>query len=197
MTLYQNTTTKMRSIIGILLILAFSCRGFSNRSLINYSLSLTALVDSLGISTSDIYIFIDKSDYILSIMVDSLIVKQYPVVLGGNPVDDKRMQGDQCTPEGQFSVRAKYPHRSRDKFIWIDYPNEDSWKKFNKDNSEGKIPADASIGGAIVIHGVPLKADEIINLGINWTLGCISLKNDDINDLYPFIEKGSLVIIQT
>ena len=119
-------TTIMRAIIGILLILAFSCRGFSNRILINYSISLTALVDSLGISKSDIYIFIDKSDYILSIMVDSLTLKQYPVVLGGNPVDDKRMQGDQCTPEGQFSVRAKYPHSSWDKFIWIDYPNKDS-----------------------------------------------------------------------
>ena len=33
-------------------------------------------------------------------MVDSLDFNQYPIVPGGNPVDDKRMQGDQCAPEG-------------------------------------------------------------------------------------------------
>ena len=30
-------------------------------------------------------------------MIDTVVLKQY---LGVNPVDDKRMQGDQCTPEG-------------------------------------------------------------------------------------------------
>ena len=129
-------------------------------------------------------------------MLDSQVIKQYPVVLGENPVDDKRMQGDHCTPEGQFKVRTKYPHQSWEKFIWIDYPNDASMKKFNAAKASGDIPEDASIGGEIGIHGVPGNSDEIISLGINWTLGCISLKNEDINDFYPYIKEGSLVHIQ-
>jgi len=125
-----------------------------------------------------------------------MILKQYPIVLGGNPVDDKLRQGDQCTPEGEFLVRAKYPHRSWDKFIWIDYPNENSWIKHKQAKQEGTIKEYEKIGGEIGIHGVPNGTDEIIDLGMNWTLGCISLKNRDINDFYPFIKKGTPVIIQ-
>ena len=186
----------MRLYFACLLMLISGCRVYSKSELINYDLPLEAVLDSLGLDVEDISIHIDKSDYILSIRIDSLLVKQYPVVLGGNPVDDKRMQGDQCTPEGQFKVRTKYPHRSWDKFIWIDYPNDDSRRKFNAAKAAGDIPQDASIGGEIGIHGVPGDSDEIITLGINWTLGCISLKNEDINDFYPYIKEGSLVFIQ-
>ena len=186
----------MRTLIACLVILVSGCRGYSKDDLINCKLPLSSLIDSLELSIPELYIHIDKSDFILSIMADSQVVKQYPIVLGGNPVDDKKMQGDQCTPEGKFSVRTKYPHRSWEKFIWIDYPNDDSWKKFNAAKASGNIPEDASIGGEIGIHGVPGDADEIIAMGINWTLGCISLKNEDINDFYPYIIKGSLVHIQ-
>lgn len=29
----------------------------------------------------------------------------------------------------------------------------------------------------------------------NWTLGCVSLKNKDVNEIYQFLESGSLVEI--
>lgn len=170
--------------------------GQSQDVLKNYSLNLEGLLDSLAIPEDRIHIAVDKSEYILSIMADTLVIKQYPVVFGSNPVDDKLRQGDQCTPEGRFKVRTKYPHRSWDKFIWIDYPNEDSWAKHNRAKRDGIIEESASIGGEIGIHGVPRETDEIIDLGLNWTLGCISLKNKDINDFYSYIHTGTLVIIE-
>lgn len=39
---------------------------------------------------------------------------------------DKLMQRDKCTPEGIFSIRDKYPHNMWCRFMWIDYPSEDS-----------------------------------------------------------------------
>ena len=186
----------MRQFCYLLLFLALSCQGYSNPDLVNYSKPLETLLDSLDISPSELHLFIDKTDYVLSVMQASCVIKQYPVVLGGNPTDDKLMQGDQCTPEGRFSILSKYPHRTWEKFIWIDYPNQDSWKKHNAAKSGGMIPEDASIGGEIGIHGVPEFGEDAIALGINWTLGCISLRNDDINDFYRFIDKGTLVIIQ-
>jgi murein L,D-transpeptidase YafK len=150
----------------------------------------------LNFETGIIYIRVDKSDFILSVMADTLIVKQYPVVLGGNPVDDKLRQGDMCTPEGEFMVKAKYPYKSWDKFIWINYPTEKSWEKHRKAKLEGFVKEYDKIGGEIGIHGVPKGTDEIIDLGMNWTLGCISLKNKDINDFYHIISTGTVVIIQ-
>jgi hypothetical protein len=93
-------------------------------------------------------------------------------------------------------VHTKYPHRSWDKFIWINYPTEDSWKKHRQAKRDGIIDQSAKIGGEIGIHGVPAGTDNLIDLRMNWTLGCISLKNNDINDFYPFIKAGTAVIIE-
>jgi murein L,D-transpeptidase YafK len=82
-------------------------------------LSLTELLDSLSINHSEIFLFIDKSEYTLSVKYQDRSIRSYPVVFGGNPIDDKRMEGDQCTPEGKFKVRAKYPHKDWSKFVWL------------------------------------------------------------------------------
>jgi len=179
-----------------LLLLLTCCNGFSSRDLFNYSLSLHGIVDSLNIEPGRISLHVDKSDFVLSVMADTMILKQYPIVLGENPVDDKLRQRDQCTPEGEFKVKAKYPHKSWDIFIWIDYPHEQSREKLRRAKQEGTIEEHEKIGDEIGIHGVPNGTDEIIDFGMNWTLECISLKNKDINDFYPFIKKGTPVIIQ-
>ncbi len=57
-------------------------------------------MDSLNLEPGLIYLHIDKSDFVLTVMADTIILKQYPVVLGGNPEEDKLRQGDLCTPEG-------------------------------------------------------------------------------------------------
>jgi murein L,D-transpeptidase YafK len=187
----------MKALHATLLIVVLSCScGHSQRSLKNYSANLGDLLDSLSVDPSGIHIHIDKGDYRLSVVSDTFIIKQYPVVFGGNPVDDKLRQGDMCTPEGRFKVITKYPHRSWDKFIWLDYPTEDSWRKHRQAKREGIINQSARIGGEIGIHGVPKGTDNMIDIRMNWTLGCISLKNKDVNDFYPYIRKGTVVTIE-
>jgi lipoprotein-anchoring transpeptidase ErfK/SrfK len=58
------------------------------------------------------------------------------------------------------------------------------------------IPQDAKIGGEIGIHGVPEGFDKLIDLKFNWTLGCVSLKNKDVDDIYPYITEHTEIIIQ-
>ena len=41
-------------------------------------------------------------------------LKTYSVVLGNDPYNDKLCQGDTCTPEGVYRIRAKYPHSKWD-----------------------------------------------------------------------------------
>jgi len=164
---------------------------------LNYTLSASKLIDSLAIKKSDLSINIDKSEYKLKLVSKANVIKEYPVVFGTNPVDDKLMEGDRSTPEGTFKIRDHYPHASWSKFIWIDYPTKDSWKKHNEAKQNNKIPQNATIGGEVGIHGVPKGKDALIDKKVNWTWGCISLKNKDINDLYKVVFKGMTIIIES
>ena len=120
-------------------------------------------------------------------------LKTYPVVLGNDPYNDKLCQGDTCTPEGVYHVRAKYPHSRWDYFIWLDYPNTKNWLKFARAKEAGKLPEDADIGGDVGIHGTE---DPGRNLsGLNWTKGCISLMNKDLDEIYPLVNDKTLVVI--
>lgn len=138
---------------------------------------------------------ISKSANTLSVYRGSQLIKSYPVVFGFNPKDDKLREGDGCTPEGKFKVKAMYPHAKWSKFLWIDYPNAESVKKHEQAEKKGVIPANSPIGGSIGIHGVPAGLNILIDLHQNWTLGCISLKNRDVDELYQFAYPGMLVEI--
>jgi murein L,D-transpeptidase YafK len=120
-------------------------------------------------------------------------LKTFPVVLGNDPYNDKLCQGDTCTPEGVYRVRAKYPHPKWDWFIWLDYPNTQNWLKFSRAKKAGKIPPDANIGGQVGIHGTEDPFKNII--GQNWTKGCISLLNKDLDEIYPLVNRKTLVVI--
>jgi len=163
---------------------------------VNANVALTQLMEEKALEKKDIRIEISKSDYTLYLMHDSEIVKSYPVVLGPDPVNDKFVEGDGCTPEGVFGIRDKYPHKKWCRFIWLDYPNEQSWKKHKMAEKEGTIPRDSEIGGEVGIHGVPEGRDDLIDKGTNWTLGCISLKNNDIIELYKFIDRDMKIYIR-
>ena len=185
----------MKHLIAFILILTCSCNA-SNTHYKNYQESLSDLLQQMQIETGQISILIDKSDYKLTVMKDTLIVKEYPVVFGGNPVDDKHRQGDQCTPEGAFKMISKYPHKNWSKFIWINYPTPESWNKHNQAKVDETIPANSKIGGEIGIHGVPYGCDYLIDNRQNWTLGCIALKNVDVDELYPFILETTVIRIK-
>ena len=182
-------------LINIIFSLSLSSCAFNQNHYLNYEIPLKTLIDSFAIKKSSLHVLIDKSEYKLVIFSDTTIIKEYPVVFGGNPTSDKLMEGDQCTPEGIFYMVSKYPHKDWSKFIWINYPTNDSWKKHNNAIQDGIIPKDAKIGGEIGIHGVPNGMDKSIDLKYNWTLGCISLKNKDVDEIYPYITEETKIVI--
>jgi murein L,D-transpeptidase YafK len=162
----------------------------------NENIPIQKLLDSLNIKVSSLHIEIEKLNYRLGVYSDTILLKSYPVVFGSNPEDDKLKRGDSCTPEGEFKIRSKYPHAKWSKFIWIDYPNESSWKKHNDAKQKGLIAANADPGGEIGIHGVPEGADYAIDYRQNWTLGCISMKNKHVDEVYPIFHKDIIVEIR-
>ena len=163
--------------------------------LLNYNRPLQDIIGAAAIDKTKVSILIEKSHYRLTVYYDGEAVKSYPVVFGGNPVGDKYREGDRRTPEGLFKVRDLYPHESWSKFIWLDYPNQESWRKHLQAKRDGTINWGDRIGGEIGIHGVPDNGDYLIDQRQNWTLGCISLKNKDVDEIYQVLQQNTWVEI--
>ena len=143
-----------------------------------------------------ISIVIDKSDYELSIYDEKGWYATFPVVFGNNSLADKKMEGDKNTPEGSFKIINKRKHEKWARFLGIDYPNQESREKFKRRKQRGEIPASASIGGAIGIHGTWPNEDFVVDRYKNWTLGCISMKRKHVEEIYNFTPIGTPVVIR-
>ncbi len=164
--------------------------GFLNRDAI-----LTDLLNTETPNKQNISVLIEKAKYRLTVYYDRKPIKSYPIVLGSAPTGDKLREGDRKTPEGIFRIRDLYPHDSWSKFMWLDYPNKDSWRKHLQAKRTGKLDMTATIGGEVGIHGVPDGQDAWVDAQQNWTWGCPSLKNKDIDELYSVAQVGTIVEI--
>lgn len=148
---------------------------------------LASIIDSLKLDAKSIGFKVHKSKRRFEVVAQGHVLKSYPCVLGEVPVGDKYHQGDRRTPEGSFTFRSKRVHAQWHKFIWVDYPNAESWKRYNERKAKGLIPRGKDIGGEIGIHGVPEGMDHWIDTGADWTWGCIALRNADVDEIYPYI----------
>ena len=146
--------------------------------------------------TGTVYLLIDKSDYELKMYDDEGWYATYPVVFGNKNLDDKYMEGDKRTPEGTFKIINKRPHDKWHRMLMLDYPTKESWDKFNSRKAKGVIPKSAKIGGGIAIHGTWPNDNIVVDGFTNWTNGCIALKNEDLDEVSPYLPVGTKVIIQ-
>lgn len=153
-------------------------------------------LDPHDIDRDKVFLLIDKTNYRLYLYEDTKLLKTYKVVFGSNDLSDKRMQGDKKTPEGTFHIIDKRIDSRWSRFILLDYPNKESIEKFNSRKSHGQIPKNAKIGGGIGIHGSRPRVQLGVDLRINWTDGCIGMKNADVDELYSIIKDGTPVVIR-
>jgi lipoprotein-anchoring transpeptidase ErfK/SrfK len=144
------------------------------------------------------WILVRKTKRVLLLYEGHQVVKSYPVVLGKDPRWAKLHQGDHRTPEGEYHISKKYFHPFWSRFMMIDYPtplNEEiyAWSRA-KGLLQGRGRGVPGIGGAIGIHGTE---DESLNRKrINWTEGCVSLSNKDVDELYDLVPVGTRVVIE-
>lgn len=142
------------------------------------------------------YIVIDKRKYELSVYDAQGWYATYPVVFGNKSLDDKKMEGDRNTPEGEFKINQKNPHAKWDRFMGLNYPTAESMARFAARKQRGEIPANARPGGGVGIHGTWPGEDYVVDKFENWTNGCISLKRSDVEDLYNYVPMGTPVTIR-
>lgn len=142
------------------------------------------------------YIIISKKSYELKVYDDKGWYATYPCVFGSSDFRDKYMEGDKRTPEGNFRIIVKRNDSKWKYELLLNYPNEDSYRKFNERKADGVIPGNARIGGGIAIHATRPQEEWTVDYYQNWTDGCVSLKYTEAADLYSYIPVGTPVTIE-
>jgi hypothetical protein len=135
-------------------------------------------------------IVIYKEKNLLALYDNGREVRTYRADMGRNNLQPKIRANDYATPEGRYAItRKKDVGNSRyHRALLLDYPNEQDRERFARAKRRGELPASASIGAMIEIHGEGGK-------GVNWTRGCIALSNTDMDDLFRRAGIGTPVAI--
>jgi len=142
-------------------------------------------------------IVVDKVARELVLYRNGRAVLSYRVVLGRNP-GRKRFEGDRRTPSGLYQITDKRPSEKYHWFMEISYPNDEDRERYQAALSKGLIAASfgpldpPSLGGRVGIHGT--DKEDFNKLGIDWTFGCISLANRDVEELYAEVSEGTPVL---
>ncbi|CAM3108340.1 murein L,D-transpeptidase family protein [Shewanella loihica] len=134
-------------------------------------------------------VVVNKSEASMLLMRQGKVLRRYKIALGDRPVGHKLQEGDQRTPEGRYILDYKKADSAYYRAIHISYPND-----------EDKLRAAAlgiNPGGQIMIHGQnpnsSLTPDEAQRL--NWTDGCIAIKNEEIDELWRAVDTGTPIEI--
>lgn len=131
------------------------------------------------------FIVIDKSDRKMWLLSGNAVLKDYDIELGGNPVGHKQFEGDRKTPEGTYYIDRRNPNSRFHLSLGISYPNAAD-RAFAQ--SQGRPP-----GGDIFIHG---RGDTPSARQPDWTLGCIAVKDREMERIFSMVQVGTPIQIR-
>ncbi|WP_036760835.1 L,D-transpeptidase family protein [Leisingera daeponensis] len=127
-----------------------------------------------------------KSERLLVLDGAEGVLRTYPVGLGFAPEGHKQFEGDGRTPEGAYLIDRRNPDSLFHLSIGISYPNE---ADLAFAAAQGKSP-----GGDIFIHGGPRRGIDPMNKR-DWTAGCISVSDRQIEEVYAMVRDGTPIEI--
>ena len=128
-------------------------------------------------------LYVQKSARKLYLLHETQVLEAYDIDLGGTPVGHKEFEGDGKTPEGGYYIDRRNPNSQYHLSIGISYPNP---ADLAFAEAAGKLP-----GGDIFIHGQNGKdrgRDD-------WTVGCIAVKDREIEQIYAMVRTGTPIFI--
>ena len=129
-------------------------------------------------------IVVMKSDRKMYLFHNDQILSAHQIDLGFAPAGPKQFEGDGRTPEGRYFIDRRNPDSSFHLSLGISYPNA---ADIEAARAAGKPP-----GGDIFIHG---KAKPMQKRGTDWTAGCISVSNREIERIYAMVRDGTVIDI--
>ena len=125
-------------------------------------------------------IVVSKSERKMYIMTGTTAISAHDVDLGFNPTGHKFREGDGRTPEGQYFINRRNYNSAYFLSLGISYPNR-------RDVARARA-AGVSPGGNIFIHGGPRYRGE--HGKADWTAGCISVTDLEMERIYQMVPDG-------
>jgi murein L,D-transpeptidase YafK len=135
-------------------------------------------------------VLVVKSERKLHLMSRGESLKSYRISLGKQPVGAKQNEGDLRTPEGFYWIDWRKASEKYQLSLHISYPNA---RDQANARSKGLKP-----GSMIMIHGTPLDEEypEWFFHTLDWTEGCIAMKNADMHEVWSLVKDGTLIEIR-
>ena len=148
-----------------------------------------ASTQSTGAQKAD-SVLILKKDHVLELLADGKVIKTYKVALGRGGLAPKEREGDARTPEGHYIIDARNAASHYHRALHVSYPNAEDRSRAAK---LGVAP-----GGDIMIHGLP-NGKGWVGAGhrlYDWTLGCIAVTDQEIEEIWDLVPVGTPVEIR-
>ena len=169
------------------------------------------LAPGLSLADPSVWLLIDTHTRNLEIKKgDTTLEVLDHVVIGRKGAGTKARRGDDITPLGNYRIGWINEKSLFRKFFGLTYPyrehaeiglqrgliDRNTYEAIVTAEYRGEIPPqNTGLGGQIGIHGLgsgSLSVHEVFD----WTHGCIALRNDQIDRLSQYVEKGTLVTVK-
>ena len=133
---------------------------------------------------------VDKSKRRMYLLKGDEVVQEFRIALGKEPKGHKRFEGDNRTPEGEYTLDYIMERSEFYRSVHINYPRS-SDRQWAEEN-------DVDPGGNIKIHGIKngeRRAPGFIQ-SFDWTDGCIALTNQDMDEFIQLVKMGTPIHIE-
>lgn len=134
-----------------------------------------------GPEVTSLVVFKERREML--VMHNNDVLQTLNFELGFAPDGPKQFERDGRTPEGTYRINRRNPNSQFHLSLGISYPNVD------------QVAAAAAVGrdagGEIFIHGTPRRNEG----QDDWTVGCIAVTNDEIEQLYAMVNDGTPIFI--
>ncbi|AXT73340.1 murein L,D-transpeptidase family protein [Vibrio sp. dhg] len=133
---------------------------------------------------------VDKSKRRMYLMEEGAVVKEYRIALGANPKGHKQEEGDNRTPEGDYTLDYVIYDSAFYRSVHISYPDPIDTLEAHR---RGVYP-----GGNIKIHGLKNgeTQDPSFIQSFDWTNGCIAITNEEMDEFIQLVRRGTPITIE-
>lgn len=134
---------------------------------------------------------VNKSKRELLLYKGQAVIRSYRVALGRQPVGPKLREGDKRTPEGTYTISAKYAQSAFHRALRISYPSAADRERARR---QGVSP-----GGDILIHGLPNGRGWLgpVHRWMDWTQGCVAVTDQQIEEIWRLVAVGTPIQINS
>jgi len=134
-------------------------------------------------------VVVEKASHKMTLLDHGRVVKTYSVALGPD-LGPKQKKGDGRTPEGRYVIDSRNAASRFHRALHISYPNAADRRNARR---RGVDP-----GGDIMIHGLPngWRGLGRLHRARDWTLGCIAVTDEEIEEVWRLVANGTPIEIR-